>query len=154
MVVLRDRVPGLAGLVRRVIVVEGPVSGLDQVVRALLSAAHMEEDQDALVEAILAREQDLPTAMGMGVVLPHTYVEGAEEAQCMIALVPAGVPGETPDGVPIQLVCLMLSPADHPERHLQAMASMARLLHDRAYVERLVAQSTAEGVRRRIHDRE
>jgi NhaP-type Na+/H+ or K+/H+ antiporter/mannitol/fructose-specific phosphotransferase system IIA component (Ntr-type) len=153
-VTLRDRVPGLAGLIRSAVVIDRPVSGLDEVVRQLLDAAEVAGDHDALANAILARERDLPTAMGMGVVLPHTYVEGAERAQCLLALVPSGVPGDTPDGKPIKLVCLMLSPAGRAERHLQALASVARLLYDSGFVDVLLAQTSPEALMRRVRDRE
>ena len=154
LVALRHRIPGLTGLVTQARVIEGPVADLATVLHGLLAVADEAYDTDELVEAILARERDLPTAMGMGVVLPHTYVQGLDRPRCLIALARHGIPGPTPDGVPLRLVCLMLSPAGKPEMHLQSLGSLARLLYDSDFIELLCAQRTAESVLQHIRDRE
>lgn len=153
-VVLRDRVPGLEGLVTDALIATEPVEQLDEMLHALLAHADHEYDTDQLVEGILARERDLPTTMGMGVVLPHTYVTGLARSRCLIGLVPDGIPGSTPDGVPIRLVCLMLSPAGQAEMHLQGMGALARLLYDSEFVEHLCAQETSEELLELVRDRE
>ncbi len=154
LVVLRHRVPGLAGLVTDAVILDQPVESLADVVHALLSHADHAYDNDALVDSILARERDLPTAMGMGVVLPHTYVSGLDRSRCLMGVVRDGIPGDTPDGVPLRLVCLMLSPKGQAEMHLQGMASIARLLYDKAFVEVLCAQTTPDALLQRVRDRE
>ncbi|MEZ4434973.1 MAG: PTS sugar transporter subunit IIA, partial [bacterium] len=153
-VVLRHRVPGLEGLVTDALIADRPVASLDEMLHLLLAHADHEYDTDQIVAGILARERDLPTTMGMGVVLPHTYVSGLGRSRCLIGLVPDGIPGSTPDGVPIRLVCLMLSPAGQAEMHLQGMGALARLLYDPQFVEQLTAQETSEGLLERVRDRE
>lgn len=153
-VVLRDRVPGLAGLVSDAIVVEDPVSTVEEVIHLLLARADDEYDTDQIVKGMLDRERDMPTAMGMGVILPHTYVTGLATSRCLVAMVPGGVAGETPDGVPIRLVCLMLSPAGRAEMHLQGMAALARLLYNPAVVEHLCAQASSADLLELIRDHE
>lgn len=154
-IVMRDRVPGLAGLVTDAVIVDEPVSGLDAVVRLLLARADADYDTDQIVAGILARERDLPTAMGMGVILPHTYVPGLDRSRCLIAVVDGGVPGTpTPDDVPIRLVCLMLSPSGRAEMHLQGMAALARLLYNPSVVEHLCAQETSADLLELVRDHE
>lgn len=153
-VVLRDRVPGLAGLVTDAFLVEEAVDSVEDVIHILLARADDEYDTDQIVEGILSRERDLPTAMGMGVILPHTYVHGLEASRCLIGIVPDGVSGPTPDGVPIRLVCLMLSPAGRAEMHLQGMAALARLLYNPEVVDHLCAQTSSEDLLELIRDHE
>ncbi|MCB9553345.1 MAG: PTS sugar transporter subunit IIA [Myxococcales bacterium] len=136
------------------LIADRPVASLDEMLHLLLAHADHEYDTDQIVAGILARERDLPTTMGMGVVLPHTYVSGLGRSRCLIGLVPDGIPGSTPDGVPIRLVCLMLSPAGQAEMHLQGMGALARLLYDPQFVEQLTAQETSEGLLERVRDRE
>jgi NhaP-type Na+/H+ or K+/H+ antiporter/mannitol/fructose-specific phosphotransferase system IIA component (Ntr-type) len=153
--VLRDRVEGLAGLVQEAFVLAEPLKSLRVAIERLLRlGGPSDHDLDEVVAGILHRERDLPTTMGMGVVMPHTYLEGLKQPRCLMARLSPPIEGETPDGVPIDLVFLMLSPKGRPELHLQAMAGLARLIYDARFVERLRSMPTAEGMLRLIRDRE
>lgn len=132
-VVLRRRVPGLQGLFQDAIVVDEPGSDLYRVVRQLLEAAG-EEDPELPIEDVLAgileRERSMSTAMGLGVMIPHTYHPGVDRARCLVANVTAGLRADPPADEPIRLVFLVLSPYGQAEPHLQALAAIARLVID------------------------
>lgn len=132
-VVLRRRVPGLQGLFQDAIIVDEPGSDLYRVVRQLLEAAG-EEDPELPIEDVLAgileRERSMSTAMGLGVMIPHTYHPGVDRARCLVANVTAGLRADPPADEPIRLVFLVLSPYGQAEPHLQALAAIARLVID------------------------
>ncbi|MCB9524933.1 MAG: cation:proton antiporter [Myxococcales bacterium] len=159
LVVLRERIEGLAGLISEVLVVGEPVHHLRDVLDRLLAAVcEGPAERAAMIERILAREADLPTTMGGGVVIPHTHVDGLDAPRCLLAHVPAGIPPDatapTPDGRPVDLVFLLLSPAPSPTAHLRAMAALARLVYDDRMVQRLRTAPSAEATLRLIRDRE
>lgn len=153
-IVLRDRVPGLEGLVVDAATIANRMPDLRTVIRVLLTEANHDHDANDLIEGIMAREHDLPTTMGMGVMLPHTFVPELDRCQCLVARVDQGVPAETPDGQPVDLVFLMLSPEGEAEKHLHAMAALARMVYEREFTERLRNARDRDHLLQLIRDRE
>ncbi|WP_428261186.1 cation:proton antiporter [Haliangium sp.] len=155
-VVVRRRVPGLAGLVESAIVVDDPMADFDQVVESLLDqAAEFEPSLDlsALKESIIERERSMPTAMGSGVAIPHAYCPEMSGSKCFVANVPHGLTPAQPGGDPVRLVFLVLSPVGRAEDHLRSLAALAQLVHDRDYAELLERQRTNDALMDRIHER-
>lgn len=156
-VVLRRRVPGLADLVQDAIVVDEPGSDLYRVVRQLLESAG-EEDPDLPIEDLLAgileRERSMSTAMGLGVIIPHTYHPGVDKVSCLVANVVGGLRADAPGGELIHLVFLVLSPFGQAESHLTALAAIARLVSDSDFRTLLGNQSDPERLLALIRERE
>lgn len=156
-ITLRQRVAGLAGLVRDAVVVTDEHPDFEAVVHGLLDAAAAVQPglpTDDLHELIVDRERSMPTAMGSGVAIPHAYHDSVERPQCYVANVQAGMAGETPDGQPIRLVFLVLSPSGQAEAHLKSLAAIATLCSDPTYLKLLESQVDADSIMRRIHERE
>lgn len=150
---LRKRVPGLSGLVRGAMCVEGEAS-FGEVVERLLALAAVEQHDlptEAILEGILERERSLPTTMGGGIAIPHAYHESIESSQCFVAAVPAGIAAG--DGTQIRLLFLVLSPKGRAEEHLQSLAAIARLANEPEYLEILERQETDAQLLARIQDR-
>jgi len=72
------------------------------------------------------REQQGSTGIGGGVAIPHCKVKGLAQPVVALGLVPAGVDFEAPDGQPVVLIVLVLSPSGSPAAHLQALAAVSR----------------------------
>lgn len=156
-ITMRQPVRGLAGLVRDVMIVSGGDPELGTVVHHLLERARAIQDDlpvDELQELIIGREASMPTAMGAGVAIPHAYHETVTEPQCFVANVRAGIAAATPDGQPIRLVFLVLSPKGQAEAHLKSLATIANLCSDSDYLALLESEESEDGLLRRIEERE
>ncbi len=156
-VLVRKRVAGLSGLVRDAVVIRGVTPNFDAVVHELLKRAWAVEPGlpvDDLHKLIVERERSMPTAMGAGVAIPHAYHDSVTHPQCYVANVQAGMAGETPDGQPIRLVFLVLSPSGQAEAHLKSLAAIATLCSDLDYLELLESADMAERLLQHIRDRE
>jgi PTS system nitrogen regulatory IIA component len=83
-------------------------------------------DPDGLVHEVLRRETAGSTAIGGGVVLPHARFEGIAQLRIAVATLaePLDIPSE--DGRPVDLVILLVGPADDPRRMLRVLARLAR----------------------------
>ncbi|OGG56483.1 MAG: hypothetical protein A3F84_15755 [Candidatus Handelsmanbacteria bacterium RIFCSPLOWO2_12_FULL_64_10] len=90
---------------------------------------------------LLDRERLFPSALGHGVAVPHAYSRALSSRLCAIAQIPDGVDFEAPDGEPVRLVFLLLSPSGDPEGHLATLAEIARIAGDREMRARLMAAS-------------
>jgi mannitol/fructose-specific phosphotransferase system IIA component (Ntr-type) len=63
-----------------------------------------------------------------------------------VGLAPDGIDFHAADGVPVTLIFLILSPADQPAVHLQALARISRLLRTPGVVETLRRARTREEI--------
>jgi len=135
-------------------VVELQSTDLTGALRELLDAAakpFRELNRDALLKSLLQRENTMTTYLGYGVALPH--VRARMNRRYLLA-VGRSATGIRYDGLMedenIKLIILLL--ADERARdYLQMLASIARLLKDREYVERLVFAPTVDDVYRQLN---
>jgi NhaP-type Na+/H+ or K+/H+ antiporter/mannitol/fructose-specific phosphotransferase system IIA component (Ntr-type) len=104
--------------------------------------------RDEILEALLRRERIVPTALGHGVAVPHAYSARISERHVVVAQLRRGIELPTPDGEPVRLVFLLLSPPDDPEGHLATLADIARLTSDPTRREALKSAPDAQALLR------
>lgn len=104
-------------------------------------------DCDCVRETVLLRERLGSTAIGKGVAIPNARSLGVIEPRLVFARSTRGIEWSAPDGQPVHLVLLALSPAELPyEQHLDSLARAAaatRLARHRA---RLMEATGSEAV--------
>ena len=155
-VTVRRRIPGLAELIADAIVVDHARPDLALVLRRLLGQAARQHPGLPIAEleqSILERERSMPTAMGSGIAIPHAYYTNGERSECYVANVRGGLDSATPDGEPIRLVFLVLSPVGRADAHLRSLASIAQLARDRDYSKFLERQESSKRLLRLILER-
>lgn len=81
--------------------------------------------------ALIERERIGSTAIGCGVAIPHIKVEGIKRIYGIMARLQEPVEYEAPDGRPVDLIFLLLAPADSKTTlHLKMLAQISRFLKD------------------------
>jgi PTS system nitrogen regulatory IIA component len=90
-----------------------------------------------IVERLLERERLGSTGFGGGVAIPHGKMEGLEKVVGLVARLANPIDFQAIDGMPVDLVFLLLSPPDAGVEHLKALARVSRKLRDRAFVAKL-----------------
>jgi len=83
-------------------------------------------DCESIVSAILQRERLASTGVGWGLAMPHTTHPGVERVVGVLARLPGGVEFDAVDGQPVQLLCLLIAPSDHPLDYGRALEAVAR----------------------------
>jgi mannitol/fructose-specific phosphotransferase system IIA component (Ntr-type) len=111
-----------------------------------LAAAGVIRDVQDLTRRLVERERLGCTSLGGGVAIPHCKSRDVEDVALSIGLAPGGIDFHSADGVPVTLIFLILSPADQPAVHLQALARISRLLRTPGVVETLRRASTGEEI--------
>jgi mannitol/fructose-specific phosphotransferase system IIA component (Ntr-type) len=86
------------------------------------------EHSEAVWNALVAREKVASTGMEHGVAIPHASVDGVEDALAALATAPEGIPFQSADGQPAQLIILLVIPRKAVQRHIRTLAGIARLL--------------------------
>lgn len=97
-------------------------------VAAEVAGLHERQIFDVLVE----RERLGSTGLGNGIAIPHGRIQGLTRVYEFFARVQSPVDFEALDNQPVDLVYLLLAPADAGADHLKALARVSRLLRDGA----------------------
>ena len=91
----------------------------------------------AILAALNAREKIGSTGFGGGSAIPHGKVEGLSRVFGYFVRLPAPIDFQAVDGMPVDLVFLLLSPPDAGVDHLKALASVSRTFRDRQTLAKL-----------------
>lgn len=96
-------------------------------------------DPALLRESLMRRERCGTTAIGKQVALPNARSLAVREARVVLARSARGLEWEAGDGLPVKLVCAVLSPAESSEdTHYELMARMAAPLRLARHRQRLL----------------
>jgi PTS system nitrogen regulatory IIA component len=96
------------------------------------AAASLELAAERIVAEILKREELGSTGTGGGVAIPHARIQELNEPFGVFARLNRPIDFEAIDGRPVNLVFLLLLPANPVGEQLKALASVARKLRDPA----------------------
>lgn len=92
------------------------------------SGAAPADIRDELLAKILDRERKSSTGFGYGVAVPHIKHPKIAKLTAGIGLSERGIDFESRDKLPVYTVVMLLTPADQPEDHLQAMETIFKNL--------------------------
>jgi PTS system nitrogen regulatory IIA component len=104
---------------------------------AATAASQTGLDARIIVERLLERERLGSTGFGGGVAIPHGKMDGLTQVVGLVARLAQPIDFQAIDGMPVDLVFLLLSPPDAGVEHLKALARVSRKLRDRAFVAKL-----------------
>lgn len=99
---------------------------------------------EAVHAALLEREALGSTGLGGGLALPHGRLAGISRPVGAFAQLAADLDFNALDRRPVRLVFALAVPADAAGEHLQILAGLARLFHDKSLCQRLLGAKTAE----------
>ncbi len=97
-----------------------------------------------IVNELTRREELGSTGIGGGVAIPHARFAGVEKPFAMVARLKPPVNFDAIDGLPVDLVFLLLIPLSANTDHLNVLATISRRLRDRTAVD-LLRSSKDEG---------
>ena len=103
-------------------------------------------DVEAIVRAVVQRENQGSTGFGKGVAVPHAKHPTIKKMVATIGRSSAGVDFAALDRSPVYSVVLLLSPQDHPDEHLQAMENIFRHLQQDNFRRFLRQADTVEAI--------
>ena len=90
-----------------------------------------------IAASLNAREKIGSTGFGGGAAIPHGKVEGLGQVFGYFARLSAPIDFQAVDGLPVDLVFLLLSPPNAGAEHLKALASVSRTFRDRQTLAKL-----------------
>lgn len=111
-----------------------------------VAAAGFVKDARQLAARLLDRERLGCTGLGGGIAIPHCKLPDIDHVAVAVASTQRPVEFGAADGRPVDLVFLVVSPANAAAAHLQALARVSRLLRVPGVTESLRQASTRDGL--------
>jgi PTS system nitrogen regulatory IIA component len=111
-----------------------------------LCARQIDTDMRHIADRVAERERLGSTGFGGGVAIPHAKIDGLGRVVGLFAKLAQPVEFAAIDGLPVDLVFLLLSPPDAGVDHLKALARVSRRLRDRAFVAKLRGAGSADAI--------
>jgi PTS system nitrogen regulatory IIA component len=111
------------------------------------------DDEHKIFESLWEREQLGSTGIGNGTAVPHGRIPGLKRALTMFARLEKPIDFDAIDSQPVDLIFLLLTPADAGADHLKALARISRLLRNRAMCAKLRGTESADAIYALLTDR-
>jgi mannitol/fructose-specific phosphotransferase system IIA component (Ntr-type) len=137
----------------RIVIWKEPV-GKEVVLRRLVERIGLGDgdyDPVELLNAILERERQGSTFFNEGAAFPHARIDGLASSVISLGLTRQGVLDE-PTEKPVELVFLILSPAENPDEQIKILALASRASQDRHFRQNLQSCRTPEEVMTAVRD--
>lgn len=86
-------------------------------------------ERQAVLDVVIEREKSVTTGMERGIAIPHANSTVVADVMGVFAISPGGIPFESLDGQPANLIILLLIPKAKFLQHVRTLANIARLLN-------------------------
>lgn len=100
-----------------------------------------------VVERLTERERLGSTGFGGGIAIPHGKIDGLDRIVAVFVRLAEPVDFAAIDDLPVDLVFMLLSPADAGADHLKMLAQVSRVLRDKALVAKLRGAANDDALR-------
>lgn len=80
-----------------------------------------------LKESIYNREKEISTGIGYNLAIPHAIIEGGPKIRGVIGISKTGIPFESIDDKPVNIVFLLATPRKNYDMHLHVLANIAKI---------------------------
>jgi fructose-specific phosphotransferase system IIA component len=111
-------------------------------------------DADTLKTAVWEREKTRTTGIGHGIAIPHGKAPSVKQLHMVMAKPVKPIDFAAIDGKPVDLIFLITSPMDQTGPHIQALASITKMLVDTGFRSRLKQATSAEALYQLIAERD
>jgi PTS system nitrogen regulatory IIA component len=101
------------------------------------AGAALSLDQRVILDALQARENLGSTGLGMGFALPHARLAVLSRHFALFVRLARPIDFASIDGLPVDLVILLLTPVNASNQHLATLAALSRPLRSEAFMQRL-----------------
>ena len=111
-------------------------------------------DKEAVLDAVLMREQPRSTGIGSGIAIPHGKCPAVKELVMAIGVAGKPIDFASVDGKPVTIVILLVSPTNKTGPHIQALARISRLMLDEQFKQELEKATSADEAYKLLNNKE
>jgi PTS system nitrogen regulatory IIA component len=126
---------------------------LREIVHAVAEKGLVKGEEEIFAK-LMDRENIQSTAVGNGVAIPRCFTDDVPELLVIVARSRGGLEFDSFDGKPTQVVFLLLGSRQEYTTHLKALARIARLIKNPAFIEKIVSSASVQDMRRAVDEEE
>ncbi|MBI5429565.1 MAG: PTS sugar transporter subunit IIA [Nitrosomonadales bacterium] len=105
----------------------------------LLFENNQQISRSQVFDSLFAREKLGSTGLGQGVAIPHGRIAKLRDATAAFVKTSNSIPFDAPDGLPVNLIFVLLVPERATDAHLQILSELAQMFSDAQFRNRLIA---------------
>lgn len=116
---------------------------------ALVTAAATSDavtDPEALLSAVLEREELLSTGIGLGIAIPHAKIPSVKRFVVVVGRHAQGIDFGSIDGRPVRIAVLIAGPQDAQKDYLELLAQLSKRLKVEPIREEVIAATERQRV--------
>ena len=103
-------------------------------------------NKDEIFQKLYEREKLGTTAFGNGIAIPHARIEGIQNAKIILLKLTEAIDFNSIDGNKVDIVISLFVPNDNNEMHVELLSSIASLLDNQVFREKIRTANTASDV--------
>lgn len=103
-------------------------------------------DYATVLDQLIAREKLGSTGLGAGIAIPHCRVEHCPSPLGSLVSLENGIDFDAPDDAPVDLLFVLIVPAEEHQEHLDILATVARQFSKPEFCASLRAATDAQGL--------
>ncbi len=108
-----------------------------EILSGLLEKSSPDLQEEEIFNGLLQRERLGTTALGEGVAIPHTRMANLSSPTIAMIKLDKGVDFDAPDQQPVDILFALAVPENSDSNHLEILATLAEMLSDREFVDKL-----------------
>jgi len=97
-----------------------------------------------VTDKVLEREEDMSTGIGFGIAIPHARLTGIDRLYMTAARSSAGIEFDSIDGLPVDLIFMLVSPENVPTAHIELLSALSQILSYEEVRRGLTSAETAQ----------
>ena len=105
-----------------------------------------------LLQSLLARERLGSTGLGNGIAIPHCRLKNIDRVMSALITLAEPIDFDGIDGKPVDIIFILLAPAQALQEHLNALAALAELCNHTEFRQNLRAATSTEQLYRAAVD--
>jgi PTS system nitrogen regulatory IIA component len=95
--------------------------------------------RSTVFDSLFAREKLGSTGLGQGVAIPHGRIAKLRDATAAFVKTSTPIPFDAPDGLPVNMIFVLLVPERATDLHLQILGELAQMFSDPKFRDQLNA---------------
>jgi len=104
------------------------------------------DDYDAILDAIVEREEKQSTGLESGIAVPHGKSPSVKNLVIAMGISQNGIEFNSIDGKPAKLFFILIAPPNQPGPHVAALAEIARLSQSHDHYNKILNAASAQEI--------
>ncbi|QDV89464.1 PTS system fructose-specific EIIABC component [Phycisphaerae bacterium RAS2] len=132
-------------LIKVPLVAKDKKSAIAEMVDVLVQGG-ITEARDTLLAAVMERENQRTTGIGLGFAIPHAKTDAVKGLIIALGRTAQPIDFAAIDGKPVNLIALLVSPSNATSQHIQALARLSRMVTSASLLQKLLDAPDAQAL--------